>query len=169
MNETRDLKDDLDIIENRAWQERFWSIQRVAWVVMALILIAAILGAFGSGGPLATARAETAGAVIDYPRIGRWQAAAEMIVGLPPRSSGPVEVHLSSEFLEVYGIDSISPAPRETAATPSGHRYTFDVVPGGERKSLVFHLRAMRAAMPTRSELRLGNSAPAQLNFVVLP
>jgi len=40
-----------------AYQQREWRVQRIGWVAMALIVVAALLGASGSAGPLATARA----------------------------------------------------------------------------------------------------------------
>lgn len=169
MTETRDLKDDLDIIENRDWQERFWSFQRVAWLVMIAILIAAIFGATGSGGPLATAQVEIDGATVSYPRIARWQAAAEMTVELPPQAQGSVDIQVSSNFLDVFGVESISPTPSAAAATPTGHRYTFDVASGAKPKTLVLHLRAMRATLPRQGEVKIGNGSAARLNFVVLP
>lgn len=63
----------LDVDDDRAFQEKFWTFQRVAWALMALILLAALAGTTGSGGPLAHAEASGPGGSIEYPRIARWQ------------------------------------------------------------------------------------------------
>jgi len=168
MPETRYLKDDLDIIENRAWQERFWSIQRLAWILMLLILVSAVLGATGSGGPLATGHVDVAGGVVHYPRIARWQTTSELTVELPSQAQGPTDVQLSKDLLEVFSVESMSPLPREASTTPAGHRYTFDVN-GDRRKTIVFFLRPMRAALPSRGKVTVGNGPSATLNFVILP
>lgn len=162
-------KDGLDLDEDRGWQDRLWKVQRVGWALMLLFLIAAILGATGSGGFLATASAETGGATIHYPRIARWQAAADMIVELPPSQSGKVEFELSDRLIEAFGVETVSPTPSAVVATGGGHRFTFDVGPGGGRKTIVFHLRAMQATLPLRGEARLGEAPPARLDFIVLP
>ena len=41
--------DGLQLDEHRRFQERFWSIERLAWCAFALIVIIALLGGFGSG------------------------------------------------------------------------------------------------------------------------
>lgn len=44
--------DGLQLDEHRQFQERFWTIERAAWIVFGMIVIAALAGAFGAGGRL---------------------------------------------------------------------------------------------------------------------
>ena len=48
---------DLEISPDLNFQRRSWAMQRFAWVVLALFILAALLGLFGPG-PLSQTRAE---------------------------------------------------------------------------------------------------------------
>lgn len=162
-------QNDLEVEEDRRFQERFWRFERFAWVLMALLVIAALAGATGSGGPLAEGRAEARAGTITYPRIARWQAAAELTVRLPPLAAGPTEFELADSFTRIFAVESIEPAPSASTATGASHRFTFDLASGGGEKTIVFHLRAARPALPRRTRAQLGDAPPVDLQFVVLP
>lgn len=40
---------DLEISQDLEFQKRSWTIQRVGWVVIALLILAGLLGVFGKG------------------------------------------------------------------------------------------------------------------------
>lgn len=159
----------LQVREDRAWQENLWTAQRVAWAVMALVVAAALLGATGKGGPLANSTIETGGAVIDYPRITRWQSADQLTIRLPAHASGTVDVELSKAFVDTFTIESLEPEPSEVSATTAGHRFSFLVDGGAGEKSVVFNLKAGKAALALPIEARVGSGEPAQFTMTVLP
>jgi hypothetical protein len=64
----------LQIDEDLAFQRREWKIQRVGWGAMALVIIAALLGVFGTG-PLSNATLEREGLRLEYERFCRFAAA----------------------------------------------------------------------------------------------
>ena len=157
-----------EIEEDRAWQERFWTAQRIAWVVMALFILAALVGLTGKGGPLASATAQTPGGSIEYPRIARWQSDELLTVKLPPGASGEVELELSSAFIETFAVQTIKPEPSGAVATGTGHRFTFDV-DGGGSKVIQFQLQAANPVLfqPVRASIE--GSRPAEMTVTVLP
>lgn len=160
---------DLEVEEDRAYQERFWTVQRFAWGVMGLFILAAIAGATGSGGPLAHAVVKTPSGTIDYPRIARWQAADQMTLRFPASTSGPVEVELADTLVQALSVESIEPEPSSSTALGGSRRFTFDLGAGGGEKSIVFNLRPGSPAFPASARARLGSSPPVELDFVVLP
>ena len=89
------------IREERGFQEKLWTAQSIGWVLMLLFVIAALLGATGSGGPLSMARAQSGQATVDYPRIARWQASTQMIVTLAPSATGQADLYLPQSLLDV--------------------------------------------------------------------
>ena len=157
----------LDVPDDRAWQERFWTVQRVAWVLMALFILAALFGATGKGGPLASASAQTPDGTIDYPRITRWQSAEDVIIRLPPATSGEVELLVSPGFAKVYSIDSIVPQPSKSTTTPAGHMFTFAAAGGGP-KEIVLNVTAGKPAIAQPVDVHIGRSA-AHIRVTVLP
>ena len=160
--------DSLDVCEDRAFQDKMWTAQRVGWALMLLFLVAALLGATGGGGPLAMARVETPEGTIEYPRVTRWQAAADMTVTLPPGTGAKAELHLSNELIKLFHVETVTPEPSQTVATPAGHRFTFDVAGGGP-KTIVFHVRASKPSLMTRAQTKIGAGEPVRLAVTVLP
>ena len=167
MAEVQSSERRLDISDDRDWQERFWTIQRVSWLLMAMFIVAALLGATGKGGPLSSASVRTPDGTIDYPRITRWQSAEDVIVRLPASTSGEVDLLVSPEFAEVYGIDSIIPEPTRSKTTPAGHRFTF-AADGGGQKEIILHVTAGKPAISQPVDIRLGRSV-TRIRVTVLP
>mgnify|MGYP006172382717 CR=1 FL=1 len=159
----------LEVDEDRAFQEKFWTFQRIAWFFMALILVAALAGATGSGGPLAHGTASGPGGSIDYPRIARWQAAERMTVRLPPDAAGTASLELDGAFTRTFMIENIEPQPASSMATARGHRFEFDVGDGPGEKKIILHLRAASPALPVQAPARLGDGPPMPLRLLVLP
>lgn len=159
----------LQVGEDRAWQEKFWTAQRVGWIAMTVFILAALLGVTGKGGPVASASARSGDASIDYPRITRWQSDEEISLRLPGSASGRVEVLLSPEFSRLFSIKSIVPEPSSSETTASGNAYRFDVAGGRSEQNITFNVTSGRPVFGQRIEARIGGSKPAQLRVTVLP
>lgn len=159
----------LQVTEDRSWQEKFWTAQRVGWALMAMFILAAVAGLTGMGGPLASARAELGGGTIDYPRITRWQADDQLQVSISPASLADVELTLSRDFVQLFAIESIQPEPAEVQATAAGHRFTFETEPGERERVITFTVRATRPVIAQPVAASLGNAQPQRLTITVLP
>lgn len=169
MAEQKTAGSGLEVREDRGWQERFWTSQRVAWIAMALFILAAMAGLTGMGGPLASASADLGGGTIEYPRITRWQADDQLQVRVEPASTGNVELTLSPQFVQTFAISSIQPEPKDARATTSGHRFVFETDQGGGERVIVFNLRASRPVLGQQVAASLGDGTPAQMTITVLP
>ena len=143
--------------------------QRVGWAIMALILLAALIGLTGKGGPLASGTAKAAGAKIDYPRITRWKSDDQLTVRLPASASGAVDVELSKAFGEMFSIRSVEPEPSEVKATATGQRFTFKVADGPGEKLIVFGIHAENPTAPRTVRAQIADAPPADLGITVLP
>lgn len=161
-------KGGLQVKEDRAWQEKFWTAQRVGWAAMVAFLIAALAGLTGLDGPLASGRIKSQAGTIEYPRISRWQASDDLMVRLPRSTSGEVELMLSDDFAEIFSIESIEPEPSQVVATPGGHRYTF-AVGGDGGGNIAFHLKATSPSLPRRLSAAIDDSRPSHMTVTVLP
>jgi len=159
-------KRDLDEFhEDLTYQRTFWSVERIAWGVFALIIVAALLGLTGSGGPLAHAKAETPIGSVEYPRISRWQATDDLIVRLRPTPQTQGAIELDRRFVEVFEVVSIQPQPAQAYATPEAMRYVFDIDGGGE---IVFQLCALHPAILQNAAIRIG-AAEIRASAIILP
>ncbi|PVY40190.1 hypothetical protein [Pontibacter virosus] len=121
---------ELDIDEDIELESANWKIQRVAWVLMALVVIAALLGFTGDGGigNFQTLKAgdSAEGLEVEYERFLRRGAPAEIKVKLKPSASDTLtDLHLSKEFHEKLEVDKVVPEPSEVYATEKGITYRF--------------------------------------------
>src|SRR5690606_25597894 len=66
-------KDGLQIDERRHFQEIFWTVERFAWIIFALILLLALLGLTGSGGYFAKTTQTLDAGTAEYARFSRWE------------------------------------------------------------------------------------------------
>lgn len=154
-----------ELNEDLAYQRVFWTAERFAWGVFALIVVAAFLGFTGGGGLLAHGRAETPDAVIEYPRFSRWQAADYLTIRLAPSIGDRAVVEIDRRFAEAFDITSVLPEPENVTATPAGVRYEFATEDGGE---IVFHVRASRPSFLSNAAISVGG-ARANTWSLILP
>jgi len=141
-------EDGLQLDEYRSFQERFWTVERIVWIAFALIILAALLGAFGAGGPLASKITQTDTVVIEHPRIGRWEGTDEMSVRFKPSASPRRSLFLPDAFAEHFQVEDIQPLPVRTTIEASGQRLFFDN-PDHDGGIVKLHLRAQVTGLAT--------------------
>jgi protein-L-isoaspartate(D-aspartate) O-methyltransferase len=140
-----------DGVENYgAFQRRFWAVQRVAWVVFSLILLACLLGLMGRGGLFSTKVMQSAGGTIEIPAISRWNAPDDMRVSLPP-SAMDQTVFVDPRFLDAFSIDGVDPPQKTTVRKDGRIGYVF----GSD------------AITPARIVFRLQTQQPGLRSFLV--
>lgn len=159
---------DLEIDEDRVFQEKMWRAERVAWVGFGALALVALGGLTGQGGPLSrtVARAETG--AIEYPRVTRWETSDEIVLTLAGGPGpGEVVVEVDEGFGRVFEVEDIQPAPDRSEALPHGQRLVFRLGQAGGGKVTV-HVRALRPSLGARAEVRI-DGRPLTLSPVVLP
>ncbi|MGV2186553.1 hypothetical protein [Rhizobium rhizogenes] len=130
------------------FQRTVWSVQRGAWIVFILVLLACLCGFFGRSGPLARAHVQHKDGSIEYPAISRWSAPDELTVRFSASSSDRT-LMLDSRFLHIFSIESIDP-PQKAISARDGHiGYVFAIDP----------------AHPTQVTLRLQGQSPGFHQF----
>lgn len=109
-----------------------WRLERVAWTLMALLLVATLLGAFG-GGPLSHARSGAGGPVeLEYDRLLRAAAPSEYSLEVEPgiARDGRVDVRIDGGLMDMMEIDSIVPEPESVTAGDGHTEFSFQVDAG---------------------------------------
>lgn len=134
---------DLTIDQDLNFERRSWRLQRVAWVIGTLVLIAALAGVFGHG-PMSDASVESSdGALrLDYSRLTRSQSPSDLnfeIGPTAPRQGGQARLWIDRAFLNGSRIDRITPEPAEVATRGDRMVYTFHA-PEGATAHVRFHL-----------------------------
>jgi hypothetical protein len=94
---------DLEINEDLEFEHRSWQVQRVAWAILSLIVLVALLGLLGGGGPFSVARVGMGSPLeVSYARFARHNNAVEMAVRLQPGAvpGDEARVWVNSTYLE---------------------------------------------------------------------
>ncbi|WP_018000331.1 hypothetical protein [Paracoccus sp. N5] len=99
--------DGLQLVESRAFQERFWRAQRLVWIAFGALMLAALLGLTGSGGPLHSRVLQFPGASVEMPRIARWEGNDEITVTLRDADT----LAIGNDFFDGVGLQRIQPEP----------------------------------------------------------
>lgn len=113
--------DGLEIDQDLAFERRSWRVERLGWALMALLLLAALLGLLGAG-PLSTAEVRTADAalVVRYERFVHREAPTELelhLVPVPSPADGLTRLWVGRDLAGALEVRSISPEPRSVEAT----------------------------------------------------
>lgn len=150
------------------YQERQWRYQRIGWVVIAALLVAALAGLFGRG-PLSRGHTESRSLRLEYPRITRMEAPATFEFELMDSGSGrDLALWLDQSFLEAFEITRTVPAARLEIAGPLGATFRFPpgAAPGARRITV---LAESRKAGSIAARAAAGGAPPVTFRAFVLP
>jgi hypothetical protein len=160
---TENDRDGLDLDDEEKFLERSWLIQRIGWVVMIIIVVAAIIGLFG-GGPVSSASAGTldSGLEIRYERFARMHAVTEARVRAAHAAPGDsmIAVWVSERWIGRFDVQSINPEPARTSVRGRGRTYEF-VAADTSSVEIILELRPTKMG-PTTGMISLigGPSVP---------
>jgi hypothetical protein len=109
---------------------------------MALIILAALAGLFGSGG-LSQARAGDPSSQLwlEYHRFERTQSATTVHVHIPSAENAEIRrIWLSRNYLQGVKVEQVTPPPETVEAAADRLIYSFRVAPSDQPTTIVFHL-----------------------------
>ncbi len=147
------LVGDLEVNEDLRFQRRMWAAQRVCWVVMALVVLAALLGLLGPGLLSTSAKAGSEGAslsVEEYERVLRYRKPTTLRLGLGERAgagAGEARLWLDRKYLEGFQVQKVTPEPKSVEAGSDRLTYVFDVAELSESTSITFDLQPQKAGL----------------------
>jgi len=115
-------RDDLQVPEDPKFTRRSWTLERVGWGFLGIIVGAALLGLLGPG-PLsdAVARAEDGSLEVVYERFGRLDTETTLRVRVSPGC----EILFDRDYWTRLRVDGITPEPERVAGDASAVRYAF--------------------------------------------
>jgi hypothetical protein len=134
----------LEIGQELDFQRQEWRVQRIGWVVMALIVLAGLLGLTGNG-VLARATVSDPAELLrlEYARLDRVQTPTTLTVLIAGDAvvAEQVEVWVDREYLRGILIETIVPEPQEVRSAADGLLYVFAVDEPEEPLTVSFDVR----------------------------
>lgn len=146
------------IDRHMTFQRAEWRIQKVGRWLMLLFVAAAIAGLFG-GGPLATARAVSAGGALDvsYERLTRRGAMTRWTIEADvPGGQHEVSIRLGRQFADQFHLENVRPEPLRVEGSASDLIYVFMSPPGAHRVAVVFDVEP---TSPGLNRMTVGSGA----------
>jgi hypothetical protein len=138
---------DLELEQDLDFERRSWTIERIGWVVMAMVGLAALAGLLGPGPLSETTAGEQGGPLrLEYSRFGRFRAplTLRVHVGLNAGQQGPVRLWLNRKYLDAVQIEQITPQPWQVEAEPEQMTYVFPVSEPSRSTVITFSLKTGR-------------------------
>lgn len=160
----------LEFNEDRRHQRIEWRMERVAWTVMLLLMVASLLGVFG-GGPLSRARAGQAGTLtLDYDRVQRSSAPTEYRFEAAPALArdGQLRLRFDAALLEEVELESIVPEPESTRSGPGYTEFAFALDAAAQPANIVFQFQPATFGH-VRGRVVAAGAPPLVLDQIVLP
>lgn len=117
------------IDEDLQFQRKQWRAERIGWAVMTLLIVAALAGAFGGGGPLSSATSATPdGRVrVKHERFARVLNPMSVEISVAqPAGARPLQIRISESYIGAMSVRSITPEPNSTALTDQMVVLVFD-------------------------------------------
>jgi len=136
----------IELAQDLGFQRRTWKVQRAGWIVMLLLIVAAIVGLFGRG-PASSAHLgspETPLAA-DYERFVRLDAPETLTIYLRAtalRADSTAEIWLDRSWLAGNDLRSITPAPDRASAGADRMIYTFRLDPSSLPARITYELES---------------------------
>jgi hypothetical protein len=122
------VDDAVDVGEDLDFQRAWWRFEKIAWIFLAVVLIADAMGAFGRGW-LARAERATSDGTLDvrYERVERAGTPSEMTMtfGGDAVHDGKVRLFASESVVKPLGAERVIPQPAISEVVPGGIMYTF--------------------------------------------
>ena len=135
-------KSGLELDEDIQQQEKVWVIEKISRAVMALIILAALLGLLGHG-PLSskTLVDSASGLVVQYERFEHRNATTVFRIHLTPSEQTDDQTRLSigQEFLGHVEVSAIEPEPLEVELWPDHVTYIFNRPDRASPADIIIH------------------------------
>ena len=156
---------DLEIEQDLSFEKREWIVQWIGRGLMALIILGALLGFFGAGPfSLSEVRDPSGDLAVTYEHFGRRGATTNLVVELSPQatSGGEAVVLFSTEYMDKFQLDTVTPAPDQVTLTDDGYEYTFLVGDQQGSVSITYNF-TIEAMGPESGMVSLEGGAPIEL------
>ncbi len=158
---------DLEIEQDPKYQRREWRAQRIGWGVMALIILAALLGLFGPGLFNQATVAESS-LSLEYQRFRRFIAPAELRFHIRGGTEEQVRLWLSQDYLENVQIEGVTPQQDTVEAARGRLIYVFKRAEAQAPVTVTFHLTTQQIG-PLAGEAGLDGDAQLAFRQFVFP
>jgi hypothetical protein len=145
-----------------------WVAERIGWLVGALLLTAAVLGAFGQGGfGWRSVASSDRSLLVEYDAIDRYQADSKLRLVLPPGTPLPVRIRIGRDFLNDTTPVALWPPPSKVESRDGALECTFEF--GSEGPHEIVYRYQHETYGPLKYQVSVEGSEPVTVSQFVFP
>jgi hypothetical protein len=135
---------ELDVGQDLEFEKRWWKIERTGWALIALVLLAALLGFLGPGPLTKQTAGDRHGPLwLEYYRFHRYQAPVELRVnvGAEAAKDNHLAIWINQQYIDAIHIDHVDPEPESVELADQRFIYTFKAAELSAAGRIVFHFK----------------------------
>ncbi len=156
---------DLEVGQDLDFERRSRWVQKIGWSIFGLIIVAALMGIFGGGGPLnVTTVGQGSPLEVEYERFARHSGPTEMLIRLGPDTVQGEEarVWIDREYLNAIKIEKVEPEPESVEAGQDRLTYIFKLERPDIPTTFLFHITPQEMGLYS---IRVGIDGGKELRF----
>lgn len=156
---------DLEISEDMEFQRRTWAVERIGWIVLAALLLAAMLGLFGNGAfSSGTAISDDGSVSVEFDRFWRLQSPTDLRVSVRGTADDAMRARLwlSSRYLDAIDVSRATPQPESVEAGLDRITYEFALAEPNQPFVVTFRIEPQR---PWRARGTVGVEGGGEASF----
>ena len=159
-----------DVVKDRDHQRREWIFERIGWVLMALLVLAALAGALGPGLlSHAVAGSPHSSLWVEYDRFERHSARARLRVHVTGEHD-TLRIWLAREFLDRIDLRHVDPEPLEVVTARDRQIFVFARAPDAGPVEVIYHFEPTRiGSVVVRVGLEDASETSLQFSQFVYP
>lgn len=160
----------IEVEEDLGFLKREWRWQRIGWVGMGLLVVAGLLGAFGNG-PLSKRQVgNTAHFAVEYERLLRHGARAELTFQIAPalQPDTIVQLILPLSYVRALQLEFTAPQPLQQSMQGQDVMFGFRAAGADRPLEIVAQVRPLGYGN-VRGRVALPNALALTINHFVLP
>lgn len=156
---------DLEVAQDLDFERRSRWVQKIGWSLFSLIIVAALIGIFGRGGPLnVTTVGQNSPLQVEYERFTRHNGPTEMLIKVGPDAVQGEEarIWIDRKYLNAIKIEKVEPEPESVEAGQYRLTYVFKLMNPGIPTTFLFHITPQKMGLHS---IRVGIDDQQRLDF----
>lgn len=162
---------DLELEHDISFQRKDWAAQRIGWVIMGLVVLAAMLGLLGGSGPLSSAVAvsDDGSLRVEYLRFIHLLEPNQIQLEIErPSGTDELRIGVNNAYLNYFSIDSVLPEPDHVEASDGMLIYVFQLDESARAIQVVFDLNPVTAGS-LRAHMSLDSGSSVEFDQIIYP
>jgi hypothetical protein len=134
---------ELEVGQDLKFEKHWWVIERCGWLVVLLILIAAVLGFFGPGLLTKKTAGQQGGPLwLEYSRYERNAKPIKLLIHLSPSAikENELQLWIDGSYIEAMKVQRIEPEPESVKLEGDRFVYTFKARDLSSTSKILFHV-----------------------------